>query len=122
MRFGTPLAPGQRVRRGDALARITSPEVGSAYADVVKAQADRVAADHELTRQQELYAAHAGSRRDLEIAEDNALTYDYASVRPRTPDCLGCRIWKAATAPCWRKMSSGTRQRSDQSLEIQRGC
>ena len=65
-------APGQRVRRGDALARITSPEVGSAYADVVKAQADRVAADHELTRQQELYAAHAGSRRDLEIAEDNA--------------------------------------------------
>jgi cobalt-zinc-cadmium efflux system membrane fusion protein len=63
--------PGQRVKKGDALARITSPDVGSAFADVVKAQADLIAAEHEWKRQQELFQAHAGSRRDYETAEDN---------------------------------------------------
>jgi cobalt-zinc-cadmium efflux system membrane fusion protein len=63
--------PGQRVKQGDPLARIASPDVGSAFADVVKAQADLVAAEHEYKRQQELYAAHAGSRRDFETAQDN---------------------------------------------------
>ena len=63
--------PGQRVRKGDPLVRITSPDVGSAFADVVKAQADLIAAEHEFNRQKELFAAHAGSRKDLEVAEDN---------------------------------------------------
>jgi cobalt-zinc-cadmium efflux system membrane fusion protein len=63
--------PGQRVKRGDALARISSPEVGSAYADVVKAQADLTATEHEWQRQQLLVKDHAGSRRDYENAEDN---------------------------------------------------
>jgi membrane fusion protein, heavy metal efflux system len=63
--------PGQRVHKGDPLVRITSPDVGSAFADVVKAQADLIAAEHEHNRQKELYAAHAGSRKDLEVAEDN---------------------------------------------------
>jgi cobalt-zinc-cadmium efflux system membrane fusion protein len=63
--------PGQRVKKGDPLARITSPDVGSAYADVVKAQADLVAAEHDYNRQKELFDAHAASRKDLEVAEDN---------------------------------------------------
>lgn len=61
--------PGQRVRRGDPLAAIQSPDVGQAVSDVVKAEADLTQAEHERTRQRELYEAHAGARRDLEAAE-----------------------------------------------------
>jgi cobalt-zinc-cadmium efflux system membrane fusion protein len=61
--------PGQRVKRGAPLLAILSPEVGSAFADAVKAQADLVAAGHELRRQRELVEAHAGAPRDLETAE-----------------------------------------------------
>lgn len=64
---------GEHVRRGAPLAGIQSPDLGSALADMGKAQADLVAADHELRRQQELFAAHAGAQRDLEQAEDNQL-------------------------------------------------
>jgi len=65
--------PGQRVSRGAPLAGLQSPDLASALADVHKAEADLTAADHELRRQKELFAAHAGSQRDLEIAEDNQL-------------------------------------------------
>lgn len=61
--------PGQAVRRGEPLAAILSPDVGSALADLVKAQADAAQAGHELERQRELNEAHAGARRDLELAE-----------------------------------------------------
>ncbi|HSZ80804.1 MAG TPA: efflux RND transporter periplasmic adaptor subunit, partial [Polyangia bacterium] len=42
-----------------------------AFADVGKAQADLIAAQHDLQRQKELYEAHAGSQRDYETAQDN---------------------------------------------------
>ncbi|GEJ58722.1 efflux RND transporter periplasmic adaptor subunit [Anaeromyxobacter diazotrophicus] len=61
--------PGRHVKRGDPLVALVSPEVGSAFADAVKAEADEVAARHELTRQRELVEAHAGARKDLEAAE-----------------------------------------------------
>jgi cobalt-zinc-cadmium efflux system membrane fusion protein len=61
--------PGQRVRRGEPLLAIQSPDVGQAVSDVVKAEADLTQAGHERTRQRELYEAHAGARRDLEAAE-----------------------------------------------------
>jgi cobalt-zinc-cadmium efflux system membrane fusion protein len=64
---------GQRVQKGAPLAGLQSPDLGSALADVRKAEADLVAADHELARQKDLFAAHAGPQRDLEIAEDNQL-------------------------------------------------
>jgi len=63
--------PGQRVPKGAPLAGLQSPDLASALADVHKAEADLVAAGHELRRQKELVAAHAGAQRDLEIAEDN---------------------------------------------------
>lgn len=67
------LAPlGAHVKKGDALAVIESPDVGSAFADVEKAQADVLNAGHELARQQELFAAHAGAQRELENAQGNA--------------------------------------------------
>jgi membrane fusion protein, heavy metal efflux system len=62
---------GQQVGKGSPLLGITSPDVGSAVADEVKARADLVAAQHEFDRQQKIFAANAGPRRDLEAAEDN---------------------------------------------------
>ncbi|HVV50009.1 MAG TPA: efflux RND transporter periplasmic adaptor subunit [Polyangia bacterium] len=63
--------PGERVKKGAPLAIIESPDVGNAFADYGKAQADLVAAQHDEQRQKELFQAHAGSERDYESAEDN---------------------------------------------------
>lgn len=63
--------PGQRVKKGAPLATIESPDVGNAFADLDKAQADLIASEHESRRQKELYDAHAGSQRDFETAQDN---------------------------------------------------
>ena len=64
--------PGQRVGKGEALAIIDSPDVGSAISDYAKAQAALGAAEREYQRQQELFAAHAAAARELEGAESNA--------------------------------------------------
>jgi len=64
-------APGQRVKKGDPLAMIVSPDAGSAVSDLAKARADLEAATREHRRQKELSEAHAGSQRDFEAAEDN---------------------------------------------------
>jgi len=63
-------SPGERVKRGTPLAAIVSPDVGSALADVMKAEAELAQAQHQVQRQQELYEAHAGARKDLEAAEN----------------------------------------------------
>jgi cobalt-zinc-cadmium efflux system membrane fusion protein len=60
---------GQQVRRGEPLAALESPDFAQAAADALKARADLVLADHERTRQRELYEAHGSARRDLEAAE-----------------------------------------------------
>jgi cobalt-zinc-cadmium efflux system membrane fusion protein len=64
--------PGQRVGKGDPLAIIDSPDVGSAISDYAKAQAALGAAEREHQRQKELFAAHAAAERELEGAEANA--------------------------------------------------
>ena len=61
---------GQRVKKGDILAVLESPDIGIASADLHKAEADRITAEHDLERQKELLAAHATSQRDFEQAED----------------------------------------------------
>jgi cobalt-zinc-cadmium efflux system membrane fusion protein len=63
--------PGQRVMKGDALAVIDSPDVGSAFSDLEKANADFIAAEKDFKRQKELFEIHAGSQRDLEAAQGN---------------------------------------------------
>jgi cobalt-zinc-cadmium efflux system membrane fusion protein len=63
--------PGQRLKKGAPLAIIQSPDVGNAFSDLGKADADLIAAEHDFRRQQELYQAHAGSQKDSEAAEDN---------------------------------------------------
>ncbi len=64
---------GEFLKRGDALATLDSPDLDMAAADVDKAHADFVAAEHERKRQYELAQAHAGVQRDRETAEDNFL-------------------------------------------------
>lgn len=63
--------PGQKVKKGSPLAAILSPDVGTAFSDLAKSQADLVAAEREYHRQEQLLAAHASPRRDFETAEDN---------------------------------------------------
>jgi cobalt-zinc-cadmium efflux system membrane fusion protein len=63
--------PGQRVKKGDTLAVIESPDVGSAFSDVEKAHADFISAEKDFKRQKELFDVHAGSQRDLEAAQGN---------------------------------------------------
>jgi cobalt-zinc-cadmium efflux system membrane fusion protein len=62
---------GQHVKKGDPLATIESPDIGSAVSDVHKAEADLIAAEHDLKRKKDLYEQKAGSASDLEAAEDN---------------------------------------------------
>ncbi|MBV8201291.1 MAG: efflux RND transporter periplasmic adaptor subunit [Acidobacteria bacterium] len=80
-------APGQHVGKGAPLAVIESPELGSAFSDVLKAKADLDAAEHEAKRQRELTALKVGVQRDLEAAEDNygraKAEYDRAEQRTR---------------------------------------
>ena len=63
--------PGDRLTKGAPLALISSPDIGSAWSDVVKARADVDVSQREYQRQRELYEAHAGPLRDLEAAENS---------------------------------------------------
>ena len=60
---------GQTVHRGDPLASIESPDVGSAVSDLEKAEADLAAAERDYQREKELYDAHAAAQRDFEAAQ-----------------------------------------------------
>jgi cobalt-zinc-cadmium efflux system membrane fusion protein len=63
--------PGQRLKKGDTLLVIDSPDVGSAFSDVEKAQADFISAEKDFRRQTELFDLHAGAQRDVESAQGN---------------------------------------------------
>jgi cobalt-zinc-cadmium efflux system membrane fusion protein len=62
---------GDRVKKGQPLATIESPDIGNAVSDEHKAQADLVAAEHDYKRQQSLMEKHATSQASLEQSEDN---------------------------------------------------
>ncbi len=62
---------GQRVKKGDPLAVIESPDIGNAVSDVHKAEADVIAAQHDFQRKKELFEQKAGSAADEEASEDN---------------------------------------------------
>ncbi|HEY5281425.1 MAG TPA: efflux RND transporter periplasmic adaptor subunit [Polyangia bacterium] len=63
--------PGQRVKKGDTLAVIESPDLGSVFSDLQKAHAEFTNAEKDFKRQKELFDVHAGSQRDLETAQGN---------------------------------------------------
>jgi cobalt-zinc-cadmium efflux system membrane fusion protein len=62
---------GARVKKGDPLAVIESPDIGNAVSDVHKAEADLIAAEHDYKRKKDLFEQKAASAADLETAEDN---------------------------------------------------
>ncbi len=62
---------GTRVKKGDPLAVIESPDIGNAVSDVHKAEADLIAAEHDFKRKKELFEQKAGSAADQEASEDN---------------------------------------------------
>jgi membrane fusion protein, heavy metal efflux system len=64
---------GQKIKKGDALAAIDSPDLGLAMADVGKAAADFAAAEHDYNRQKRLFEQRAVGQRDYEQAEDTFL-------------------------------------------------
>jgi cobalt-zinc-cadmium efflux system membrane fusion protein len=74
---------GERVKKGDPLATIDSPDVGVASAELDKASADLIAAQHEYERQKELFEARAGAQKDLEAAQDNFRKAKAESERAR---------------------------------------
>lgn len=59
---------GSRVKKGDPLATIESPDIGAATSDVSKAQTDLAAAEREFERQKQLLDMQAVSERDFEAA------------------------------------------------------
>lgn len=61
--------PGDSVRAGQALARIDSPDLGNAAADVEKAHADRGRKLAAFNRSKTLFDAEVLAKRDLEAAE-----------------------------------------------------
>jgi cobalt-zinc-cadmium efflux system membrane fusion protein len=63
-------ALGQRMKRGDALATIVSPDIGQWSSDVNKANADLIAAEHDFKRKTELLAVKAVAQADYETSED----------------------------------------------------
>jgi cobalt-zinc-cadmium efflux system membrane fusion protein len=63
-------ALGAQVRRGDPLATIESPDIGTAVSDVHKAEADLIATEHTYQRRKDLFEQHASAEADVEAAED----------------------------------------------------
>lgn len=61
--------PGERVKKGQALCVLQSPDLGSAVSDLAKAQATLLTAQRDWRRQRDLYEVHAASQRDYENAE-----------------------------------------------------
>ena len=64
--------PGKHVGAGTALVAIQSPELARLKADWLSARARRARAEAELAREQRLFEAQAGSRRELELARSEA--------------------------------------------------
>jgi cobalt-zinc-cadmium efflux system membrane fusion protein len=65
--------PGQRVKKGERLCVIQSPDLGSAVSDMAKAQASLFQAEKDWKRQKELLELHAAPQRDYESAESTYL-------------------------------------------------
>ena len=69
--IGTPVTLGAQVQPGSTLLELDSPDVATAEADYVSAQADLTLAQKAWNRQQELYVGKAISQKDLEQAQDD---------------------------------------------------
>ena len=76
---------GQRVRRGDTLAEVLSPELAEAHTRYTAARAELAAHERELRRSEQLVEIGAASRQEVErlIGEHTAKSADVQSTRTR---------------------------------------
>ncbi len=77
--------PGDRVVKGAPLVAILSPDVGTAFSDTVKAQADLQASQLDYEREQRLLREDATSQRSFEAAQDayRRATAEYERAKQR---------------------------------------
>jgi cobalt-zinc-cadmium efflux system membrane fusion protein len=61
--------PGQRVKKGQPLCVIQSPDLGTAVSDMAKAQASLFQAEQDWKRQKDLLELRAAAQRDYETAQ-----------------------------------------------------
>jgi cobalt-zinc-cadmium efflux system membrane fusion protein len=61
--------PGQRVKKGQPLCVIQSPDLGAAVSDMAKAQASLFQAEQDWKRQKDLLELRAAAQRDYETAQ-----------------------------------------------------
>src|SRR5215470_18494206 len=61
--------PGERVKKGQSLCVLQSPDLGSAISDMAKAQATLLQAEKDWQRQKDLLELHAAAQRDYESAQ-----------------------------------------------------
>lgn len=76
--------PGERVERGDILARIASSDFGQAEADARKADSELRLAERALARVRDLYEHGAAAQKELEAAEDDQVRARSESERARS--------------------------------------
>jgi cobalt-zinc-cadmium efflux system membrane fusion protein len=62
-------APGSAVKRGSALASISSPDIGAAQAERRKSETDLTLAQKNVTRAQELFSAGVIPEKDLQVSQ-----------------------------------------------------
>jgi membrane fusion protein, heavy metal efflux system len=79
---------GAKVTKGAPLAVIESPDIGNAVSDVHKAEADLIAAEHDLKRKKNLYEQKAGPAADVEAAQDTYRRAKAEIERARTKEVL----------------------------------
>jgi cobalt-zinc-cadmium efflux system membrane fusion protein len=72
---------GERVSRGQTLAKLASPDFGQAQADARRAESDFALAEKNLNRLRELNAAGVSSRKDLAAAEADYARADAERAR-----------------------------------------
>ena len=83
---------GERVSRGQTLAKLASPDFGQAQADARRAESDFALAEKNLNRLRELNAAGVSSRKDLAAAEA-----DYARADAERTRAMGkIKLYSAA--------------------------
>ncbi len=80
--------PGDHVTKGQTLAVITSPDIGTAAADELKARADLIASQHELDRQRQFSLHEASSPYAYEQAQDAYRTTLAEFERAHTKNAL----------------------------------
>jgi cobalt-zinc-cadmium efflux system membrane fusion protein len=79
---------GERVAKGQALAVIESPDIGSVVSDSHKAEANLIAAEHDLRRKRDLFDQQAASAAEVEMSEDTYRTAKAEMQRARQKQYL----------------------------------